>query len=102
MQASRFRWASSPPAFVVDIVPDHDKWSLTMRKLLLFTVLAVLTTMTQPARAQFCPGAAPWVFDDVPASDRSAATSRGRRRTASRWGARSSTRTIGCIAPTTR
>ena len=43
-----------------------------MRKLLLFTVLAVLTTMTQPARAQFCPGASgppAWVFDDVLASD---------------------------------
>lgn len=39
-----------------------------MRKAILFGVVAVLLTMTQPARAQFCPGVSPWVFDDVQAS----------------------------------
>ena len=40
-----------------------------MRKLLLLTSFAILATLASPARAQFCPGAAPWVFDDVPAGD---------------------------------
>ena len=40
-----------------------------MRKLLLLTSFAILATLSSPARAQFCPGAAPWVFDDVPAGD---------------------------------
>src|SRR4030095_12231374 len=40
-----------------------------MRRVLMFAVLAVFTTLTQPARAQFCPGVSPWVFDDVMASD---------------------------------
>ena len=40
-----------------------------MRKLLLLTSFAILSTLSSPARAQFCPGAAPWVFDDVPAGD---------------------------------
>src|SRR4030095_6512882 len=40
-----------------------------MRRVLMFAVLAVFTTLTQPARAQFCPGVSPWVFDDVLASD---------------------------------
>lgn len=40
-----------------------------MRKSLLLAVFAVVVTMASPARAQFCPGAAPWVFDDVPVGD---------------------------------
>ena len=40
-----------------------------MRKLLLLTSFAILAILSNPARAQFCPGAAPWVFDDVPAGD---------------------------------
>ncbi|MFO1313635.1 MAG: tail fiber domain-containing protein [Burkholderiales bacterium] len=40
-----------------------------MRKTLLLAVLVVLGATTQPARAQFCPGVSPWVFDDVQASD---------------------------------
>ncbi|MFO1313634.1 MAG: tail fiber domain-containing protein [Burkholderiales bacterium] len=40
-----------------------------MRKLLLLMVVAIFASVTQPARAQFCPGVSPWVFDDVPASD---------------------------------
>jgi hypothetical protein len=39
-----------------------------MRKLALLA-LFVLSTSIQSARAQFCPGVSPWVFDDVPASD---------------------------------
>ncbi len=38
-----------------------------MRKLLLVAFL--LLSFTQTARAQFCPGVSPWVFDDVAASD---------------------------------
>ncbi|MFO1313638.1 MAG: tail fiber domain-containing protein [Burkholderiales bacterium] len=40
-----------------------------MRKVLLLTVVAIFASVTQPARAQFCPGVSPWVFDDVLASD---------------------------------
>ncbi|MFO1311185.1 MAG: tail fiber domain-containing protein [Burkholderiales bacterium] len=40
-----------------------------MRKAILLGAVAVLLAMTQPARAQFCPGVSPWVFDDVLASD---------------------------------
>ncbi len=40
-----------------------------MRKWLVLTMFAVLGVVTQPARAQFCPGVSPWVFDDVAASD---------------------------------
>ena len=40
-----------------------------MRKSLLLAAFALLLTMTNPARAQFCPGVSPWVFDDVLASD---------------------------------
>ncbi|MFO1311184.1 MAG: hypothetical protein U1F41_03870 [Burkholderiales bacterium] len=40
-----------------------------MRKTVLLGVAAVLLMITQPARAQFCPGVSPWVFDDVLASD---------------------------------
>ena len=39
-----------------------------MRKLALLAVF-VLSMSIQPARAQFCPGVSPWVFDDVLASD---------------------------------
>jgi hypothetical protein len=40
-----------------------------MRKLLLFVSVAAIAAFANPARAQFCPGVSPWVFDDVPASD---------------------------------
>ncbi len=40
-----------------------------MRKAILLGVVAVLLGIAQPARAQFCPGVSPWVFDDVAASD---------------------------------
>ena len=40
-----------------------------MRKLLLFVSVAAFTAFSNPARAQFCPGVSPWVFDDVLASD---------------------------------
>lgn len=40
-----------------------------MRRTLLLASFALFTSFSQPARAQFCPGAAPWVFDDVPAGD---------------------------------
>jgi hypothetical protein len=39
-----------------------------MRKPLLLAALLLLLC-TSPARAQFCPGVSPWVFDDVLASD---------------------------------
>ncbi|MFO1311190.1 MAG: tail fiber domain-containing protein [Burkholderiales bacterium] len=39
-----------------------------MRKVLLLVVVS-LACAGLPARAQFCPGVSPWVFDDVPASD---------------------------------
>ena len=39
-----------------------------MRKVLLLAVFS-LVSVALPARAQFCPGAAPWVFDDVPVAD---------------------------------
>ena len=40
-----------------------------MRRPLLFVLVALTLAIANPARAQFCPGAAPWVFDDVPAAD---------------------------------
>src|SRR5512147_2778238 len=40
-----------------------------MRKALLFAAVAIVVTLSTPARAQFCPGVSPWVFDDVAASD---------------------------------
>ncbi|MFO1311188.1 MAG: tail fiber domain-containing protein [Burkholderiales bacterium] len=40
-----------------------------MCKAILSGVVAIFLGMTQPARAQFCPGVSPWVFDDVAASD---------------------------------
>ena len=40
-----------------------------MRKSLLLAAVALLFTMSHPARAQFCPGVSPWVFDDVSDSD---------------------------------
>ena len=40
-----------------------------MRRSLLLALLVVLSTLCAPAGAQFCPGASPWVFDDVPAND---------------------------------
>ena len=40
-----------------------------MRRLLLLVTVAMLAILSTSARAQFCPGAAPWVFDDVPAGD---------------------------------
>lgn len=40
-----------------------------MRKPLVLVAFALLFTIADPVRAQFCPGAAPWVFDDVPAGD---------------------------------
>jgi hypothetical protein len=40
-----------------------------MRRSLLLVTFVVLSALTQPARAQFCPGVSPWVFDDVLASD---------------------------------
>ena len=40
-----------------------------MRRSLLLVAFVVLSAMAQPARAQFCPGVSPWVFDDVLASD---------------------------------
>ena len=40
-----------------------------MRKLLLCVSVAALAAFAHPARAQFCPGVSPWVFDDVQASD---------------------------------
>jgi hypothetical protein len=40
-----------------------------MRKLLLFVSVAAIAAFANPARAQFCPGVSPWVFDDVLASD---------------------------------
>ncbi|MFO1311551.1 MAG: tail fiber domain-containing protein [Burkholderiales bacterium] len=40
-----------------------------MRKTILFAAAVLLLAITQPARAQFCPGVSPWVFDDVAASD---------------------------------
>ena len=40
-----------------------------MRKLLLFVSVAAIAVFANPARAQFCPGVSPWVFDDVLASD---------------------------------
>jgi hypothetical protein len=39
-----------------------------MRKVLL-AVLLMSAAFTGTARAQFCPGVSPWVFDDVLASD---------------------------------
>jgi hypothetical protein len=39
-----------------------------MRKSLMLAAFALLVTAV-PARAQFCPGVSPWVFDDVLASD---------------------------------
>ena len=39
-----------------------------MRKTFVLTAFTLLSIAT-PARAQFCPGASPWVFDDVPATD---------------------------------
>jgi len=48
--------------------PTHDEGE-AMRKSLLLSAFAVLLTLATPARAQFCPGAAPWVFDDVPVGD---------------------------------
>ncbi|MFO1311187.1 MAG: tail fiber domain-containing protein [Burkholderiales bacterium] len=40
-----------------------------MRWRLLLAVVALLCVAAAPARAQFCPGVSPWVFDDVAASD---------------------------------
>jgi hypothetical protein len=40
-----------------------------VRKLLVFVSVAAVATFANPARAQFCPGVSPWVFDDVLASD---------------------------------
>jgi hypothetical protein len=40
-----------------------------MRKSLSVAGFVLFTAMVNPARAQFCPGANGWVFDDVPASD---------------------------------
>ncbi|MFO1310823.1 MAG: tail fiber domain-containing protein [Burkholderiales bacterium] len=40
-----------------------------MRKFLLLLSVAAAATFCNPARAQFCPGVSPWVFDDVAASD---------------------------------
>ncbi|MFO1313346.1 MAG: tail fiber domain-containing protein [Burkholderiales bacterium] len=40
-----------------------------MRRLLPILFAAAMFTLSSPARAQFCPGISPWVFDDVAASD---------------------------------
>ena len=40
-----------------------------MHKSLLLAAIACVLAFASPARAQFCPGVAPWVFDDVAASD---------------------------------
>jgi hypothetical protein len=40
-----------------------------MRKLVLLASFAMLAILSNPARAQFCPGVSPWVFDDVLTSD---------------------------------
>ena len=39
-----------------------------MRKPLLLAIF-LFVCVASPARAQFCPGVSPWVFDDVAASD---------------------------------
>ncbi|MFO1311186.1 MAG: hypothetical protein U1F41_03880 [Burkholderiales bacterium] len=40
-----------------------------MRRSLFVVPIAFLLAIASPARAQFCPGVSPWVFDDVAASD---------------------------------
>ncbi len=40
-----------------------------MRRLLPIVFAATMLALSSPARAQFCPGVSPWVFDDVAASD---------------------------------
>ncbi|MDH5286367.1 MAG: tail fiber domain-containing protein [Betaproteobacteria bacterium] len=42
---------------------------IAMRRALLLAAVAVVATLSGHARAQFCPGVAPYVFTDVPASD---------------------------------